>query len=292
VKYRVSHSTTYSYGSPVSLSHNQVRLVPRDDARRRCLISRQNVSPTPTVVQSWIDFFGNIAGYFMIDQPHRELVVTSESTVEVGPVLWLAAEATPAWDAVRDQVRNRGDDAALEASFFTFDSVFAKAGAEFAEYALPSFTVGRPLDAAVLDLTERIHRDFSYDPTATAVSTPTLDVLRSRRGVCQDFAHLEIACLRSLGLAARYVSGYLQTDPPPGRPRLIGADASHAWISVWCPGIGWLDFDPTNACQPAERHVLIAWGRDYVDVAPIKGVVLGGGAHVMSVSVDVTPLEA
>lgn len=289
MKYRVTHTTKYSYGSPVSLSHNQVHLVPRDDGRQRCLISRQNVLPTPTIVQSWTDYFGNPAGFFMIDQPHRELVVTSESMVEVEQPQWPDEDKTPAWHEVRDVLRRHEDEAALEASLFSFDSAWAKAGEGPADYAAPSFADGKSLGAAVRDLTERIHADFRYDPTATAVSTPTAEVLRLRRGVCQDFAHLEIACLRSLGLATRYVSGYLVTDPPPGRPKLIGGDASHAWVSVWCPGFGWIDFDPTNACRPAERHVTIAWGRDYGDVSPVQGVVLGGGTHTMAVSVDVSP---
>ena len=292
MKYRVTHTTTYSYGSSVSLSHNQLHLVPRDDARQRCLISRQNVLPTPTIVQSWTDFFGNPAGFFMIDQPHRELVVTSESMVDVGPPQWPDDAATLPWNEVREILRRRPDDASLQASLFTFDSELAKARDDAAEYAASSFVEGRSLGAVVHDLTERIYNDFRYDPTATAISTPTSEVLRHRRGVCQDFAHLQIACLRSFGLAARYVSGYLLTDPPQGKPKLVGGDASHAWVSVWSPQHGWIDFDPTNACRPAERHVTIGWGRDYGDVSPVKGVVLGGGTHHMRVSVDVSPASA
>jgi len=288
MQYQVKHTTTYHYGSPVSLSHNQVHLVPRSDARQRCLISRQQVLPTPSVVRSWTDFFGNSAGFFVIDLPHRELVVQSESLVKVAKADWPTAADTPRWEDVRDRLQAQPiDESALDAVLFTFDSALAKASSAAAEYAAPSFVPGRTLGEAVYDLTHRIYTEFTYDPTATAVSTPTSEVLRLRRGVCQDFAHLQIACLRSLGLAARYVSGYLQTDPPPGRPRLVGADASHAWLSVWCPTHGWLDYDPTNGCRPDERHVSIAWGRDYADVSPVMGIVLGGGTHVMRVAVDV-----
>jgi len=161
-----------------------------------------------------------------------------------------------------------------------------------AEYTAPSFTKERPLLEAVADLTGRIHRDFTFDRTATTVATPLQTVFRTRRGVCQDFAHLEIACLRSLGLAARYVSGYLESVPPPDQPRLTGADASHAWVSVFCPPVGWVDVDPTNDVLADERHVTVAWGRDYGDVSPLRGVILGGGQHALHVGVSVVPVTA
>ena len=197
---------------------------------------------------------------------------------------------TASWDQVRNLSRGVQIGAALEASEFLYDSPLIKMDDAFAEYAAASFPKSRPTLAAVLDLTRRIHDDFSFDQEATTVSTPVRDVLKKRRGVCQDFAHLQIACLRSLGLPARYVRGYLRTYPPPGKERLVGADVSHAWLSVYCPGAGWLDVDPTNNVFPSDRHVTVAWGRDYSDVSPIRGVVLGGGGHELKVSVDVTQI--
>jgi transglutaminase-like putative cysteine protease len=174
---------------------------------------------------------------------------------------------------------------------FRFESPYIQFLDAARDYALQSFTPNRPLLDAALELTSRIYREFQYSPAATSISTPTWEVLKQRRGVCQDFAHLQITALRSLGLAARYVSGYLVTVPPPGKARLIGADASHAWLAVFCPGYGWIDLDPTNNVIPQERHVTLGWGRDYHDVCPIQGVLTGGGAHVLTVSVDVSPLS-
>lgn len=192
------------------------------------------------------------------------------------------------WEEVRDSIRT--DRNHLEACQFTYDSHYVARSNALLEYAAPSFAAGRPMLDAVADLTARIHREFRYDAKATTLATPLKEVLQHRHGVCQDFAHLAIGCLRSLGLAARYVSGYLQTNVPEGKERLIGADASHAWLSVFCPDVGWVDFDPTNNMIPADRHLTIAWGRDYDDVSPIKGVILGGGSHTMTIAVDVAPL--
>jgi transglutaminase-like putative cysteine protease len=174
----------------------------------------------------------------------------------------------------------------------TFDSPHVRTSAELQAYAAPSFPPGRPVLEAVRDLVTRIHQDFIYDATATEVSTPVATVLSARRGVCQDFAHVAIGCLRALGLAGRYVSGYLLTRPPPGRPRLVGADASHAWMATWVPRLGWVDFDPTNDLIAGQDHVTIAHGRDFSDVTPIRGIILGGGAHQLAVSVDVAPLDS
>jgi transglutaminase-like putative cysteine protease len=200
------------------------------------------------------------------------------------------AGETPQWEALRDRLPNDRGGPYLDAYQYVFDSRAAFAKQEFAEYALVSFTPGRPVLDAALDLTRRVHADFLYDPRATTVATPVGEVFETRRGVCQDFAQFQIAALRSLGLAARYVSGYLSTVPPPGRPRLIGADATHAWVSVFCGDFGWVDLDPTNNQIPSDRHVLIAWGRDFDDVSPVKGVILGGGQHTITVSVDVQPM--
>jgi transglutaminase-like putative cysteine protease len=239
-----------------------------------------------------VDFFGNLVTFFAMQAPHRTLIVTANSTVEVTPVELPSAPDTLAWDTVRNALRHDCSPAGLEAYQYVFDSPYIASSAALQHYAAPSFPAGRPLLAAVLDLTRRIHADFTYDPQATSVSTPLHDVLHTRRGVCQDFAQVQIGCLRALGLAARYVSGYLVTQPLPGRPRLAGADASHAWVAVYCPGVGWIEVDATNNVLPSDHHIIVAFGRDYGDVSPIKGVFLGGGQHTVTVAVDVVPVES
>ena len=287
MNYRVTHATTYRYSKPVSLCHNLLHLTPRSDGRQTCLRSEIEVKPAPTLIREQADFFGNRETYFTIEEPHDELAVKAVSRAEVAPAVAPDPAATPPWEEVRAALEQDRSPEGLEARSFVFDSPYVKASPDLADYAAPSFPAGRPLLDAGLDLMRRIHADFRYDPRATTISTPLREVMALRRGVCQDFAHLQIGCLRSLGLAARYVSGYLRTTPPPGRPRLVGADASHAWLSVWCAGFGWIDLDPTNAQIPSEGHILLAWGRDYDDVSPIKGVNLGGGRHSMTVEVDV-----
>jgi transglutaminase-like putative cysteine protease len=287
MNYRVMHTTTFRYSKPVSLCHNIVHLAPRADERQKCHRCEVEVKPAPALIREQTDYFGNRATYFTIEEPHDMLMVKAVSSVEVLPAGPLAPTATPPWEAVRKSLEQDRSPQGLEARQFVFDSPYVRAATELTDYAAPSFPPGRPLLAAALDLMERIHAEFCYDPRATTLSTPLREVMALRRGVCQDFAHLQIGCLRSLGLAARYVSGYLRTAPPPGRPRLVGADASHAWLSVWCPGSGWIDLDPTNAQTPADGHILLAWGRDYDDVSPIRGVNLGGGRHSMTVEVDV-----
>jgi transglutaminase-like putative cysteine protease len=282
MKYRVSHTTTYCYSEPVSLGHNLAHLTPRAFERQWCLTSRTIVHPTPARVEVWIDYFGNHASYFTLEEEHRELTISAISDVVVLAPLNPLPAATPPWEKC-----GVGPDVVP----FTLDSPYVPCHESLRDYALESFLPGRPLLESALELTARIHREFKYDTTATGVNTPVLEVFEKRRGVCQDFAHLEMACLRSLGLPARYVSGYLLTDPPPGKPRLVGADASHAWLSIFCPTLGWLDLDPTNNVIPTLRHVTLAWGRDYSDVCPLKGVVLGGGTHSVNVAVDVVPLE-
>ena len=289
MKYQLSHTTTFRYSDPVPLGHNKAHLTPRSFWRQECLISRLDIAPNPATVQRWSDYFGNQVTFFTIEDEHRELMVKAISQVEVFAPYTPSPEETPPWENVLATFDVPADADTLAASQFTFDSPYVRRHRDLAEYAAVSFTPGRPLLAAALDLTERIFREFKFDPTATCVNTPTSEVFQKKRGVCQDFAHLQVACLRSLGLAARYVSGYLLTDPPPGKPRLIGADASHAWLSVFCPGTGWLDFDPTNNQMPSLRHVTLGWGRDYGDICPINGLFLGGGRHVMTVAVDVVP---
>ena len=289
MKYSISHTTTYRYGETVPLGHNEACLTPRASPWQRCHSNLLAIRPAPTVLQNWTDYFGNRVSYFTVEEEHRELSIHAQSQVEVWEPAYPDPASTPAWEDVREMLAAATDPEILAATLFGFPSPYVTCYLKLVEYALPSFAPRRPLWEAALDLTGRIYREFKYVPSATCVNTPTLEVLNHRRGVCQDFAHLQIACLRSLGLAARYVSGYLMTDPPPGRPKLVGADASHAWLSVFCPGAGWLDLDPTNNQAPTRRHVTLAWGRDYGDVCPLRGLVLGGGKHLMTVAVDVTP---
>jgi transglutaminase-like putative cysteine protease len=272
----------------VSLCHNLAHLTPRAAPGQSCLGTDLCVTPEPGVWTELTDFFGNPAVFFALQTPHRQLTVTARHRLKVGPRP--APADTPPWEAVRDRMRTDRSAQILEAYHFAFDSRYSQAHRDFAAYAAVSFTPGRPVLEALLDLTGRIHREFTYDPRATTVATPLAQVFASRRGVCQDYAHLQIACLRSLGLAARYVSGYLCTNPPPGQDRLIGADATHAWLSVYCGDAGWLEVDPTNDQMPSTSHLILSWGRDYEDVSPIKGVILGGGQHTVTVSVDVSPV--
>ncbi|HZZ70780.1 MAG TPA: transglutaminase family protein [Pirellulales bacterium] len=291
MRYQVIHTTTYEYSETVPLCHNQVRLTPRGFGRQQVLRHSLTVAPRPSMRREWTDLFGNTVTYFSLEQFHNRLTVTSQGALEVAPWTPPNLTQTPAWEIARDDVRAARTAETLFAAPFVFESPFVPYWPEAAEYARPSFPAGRPLAAAVMDLTERIHAEFVFDPRATTINTPVGEVLTYRRGVCQDFAHLQISCLRSLGLPARYVSGYLLTDPPPGQPKLIGVDASHAWLAVFVPSYGWLDFDPTNNQIPGQRHLTLGWGRDYGDVCPIKGTFLGGGTHRMQVAVDVRPLE-
>lgn len=286
-RYEIIHATTYDYGHEVSVSHHVARLTPRQLERQAVEHYSLTIEPEPVSAFDHADYFGNTVTFFTMFRPHARLSITARSVVEVE--MPDAPGDSPAWETVRDSLRLGTEQAHLEPYEFTLDSPMVAATPALAAYAGPSFEKDRPLIEAVADLTGRIHHDFTFDPTATTVATPLEAVFRNRRGVCQDFAHLEIACLRSLGLAARYVSGYLESIPPPGQPRLAGADASHAWVSVYCPRNGWVDVDPTNNLIPANRHIALAWGRDYSDVSPIRGVILGGGEHQWSVAVDVVP---
>ncbi|WP_254513604.1 transglutaminase family protein [Anatilimnocola floriformis] len=290
MKYKVTHTTIYDYSDAVPVCHNEIRLWPRDHRRQVCLQHRLRVRPEPAHTDHRTDYFGNHAGQFAIEQPHNRLTVTAVSQVQVTPPEVPAPSSTPPWEDIRDRFAIGQPPWWLEARQFVLDSPYVQASSALRALAEPSFTPGRPWLEAVLDLTRRIYTEFKYDPAATNVNTALETVLRIRRGVCQDFAHLQIGCLRSLGLPARYVSGYLLTQPPPGQPRLVGADASHAWVAAFCPEAGWIDFDPTNNVIPGVGHVTLAWGRDYGDVCPIKGVVVGGGQHRMRVAVDVAPM--
>ena len=289
--YQVTHTTTYHYQDAVSLSHHVLRLSPRQLRHQRCLEHGVITTPVPAISQPHDDYFGNAVSFVTVEGAHRRLEIMARSKVSVTPPVRLDPLETPAWDSARDYCRGAQIGRTLDASEFLFDSPLVAPGDDYADYARPSFPKDRPILDAVLDLTRRIYADFKFDPEATTVATPLADVFKQRRGVCQDFAHLQIACVRSLGLPARYVSGYLETLPPPGRRRLEGADASHAWVSVYAPGLGWMDVDPTNNMQPGARHITVAWGRDYSDVSPVRGVILGTGEHTLKVSVDVAPAE-
>ena len=290
MNYRVRHRTTYHYEDPVSVSHHVVRLTPRNLPRQTCRASQLSILPAPPVTSAHFDYFGNTLTSFTLSEPHDCLIVETNSDLEVNAIEWTDFSGSPPWEAVRESLAGGHSDEILNAYQFVFDTQRVRSSPELAAYARESFPEGRPLLAAVLDLTRRIHQDFRFDKEATEVTTPVQTFFEKRRGVCQDFAHLQIGCMRSLGLPARYVSGYLRTMPPPGRPRLVGADASHAWCSAWCPGSGWVDFDPTNNCVPSDGHITVAWGRDYSDVSPIYGVLLGGARHKLHVEVDVMPL--
>jgi transglutaminase-like putative cysteine protease len=283
-----THTTTYLYGDPVSICHTQVHLTPRSSASQRVVSYALEVRPEPAFTVTRTDYFGNEFTYFCIHEPHQTLTVTSLSQVDLHPEEPPHEDLTPPWEQVRDEVHEAGreedEDEGFRALEFTFASPFVKVGPEFAAYAALSFTPERPIAAAAFDLTHRIYTEFRYDPRATTISTPVDEVLKLKRGVCQDFAHLMISCLRSLGLPARYVSGYLRSGK-----NTVGDEASHAWCSVYCPGFGWVDFDPNNDVMPHLNHLTIAYGRDYSDVAPVNGVAIGGGEQMITVSVEVLP---
>ena len=283
--YHITHKTIYDYGDTVPECFNIVRLNPRPIFDQECLEHRLEITPQPDDLVRREDFFGNRIEQFSIHIPHQSLSVTAVNRVEVTPRNYPDFEETPAWERVADF--DPKED--LMATQYSRNSPHVKTDEAIREYAKRSFTSGRPIAEASLDLTHRIFNDFEFDPDATTVSTPVADVFQKRAGVCQDFAHFQIACFRSLNLPSRYVSGYIRTIPPPGKPRLIGADASHAWASVYAGEAGWIDFDPTNNAIPETDHITIGWGRDYSDVCPIQGVFTGGGQTVMNVSVDVAP---
>jgi transglutaminase-like putative cysteine protease len=290
--YRIVHRTTYKYKNPVSLGNHVACLKPRLLQHQQLTQTELRIQPLPATETERVDYFGNLLCFFTVQEPHKQLVVEARSEVIMQDNTSPWPQQSPPWEMAAQSLPNDLSTEGLKAYQFGFESPRIRVRPEFADYALQSFTPGRPMTEALLDLTARIHKDFRFDSKVTTVRTTTEEVFRKRRGVCQDFAHLQIACLRSLNLAARYVSGYLRTYPPPGKPRLIGADASHAWVSAYCPGVGWLDVDPTNNLVPSNGHVTLAWGRDYSDVSPLRGLILGGGAHTLKVAVDMEPLNS
>lgn len=291
MNYRVTHVTTYEYHEPVSLSQHVIRLRPRELRGQRCSRHELSFTPQPRHTELHTDYFGNAVVFVSIEQPHTRLCIHSSSEVHRSPALKLIPKETPSWEQVRDLSRGCQIGAALEASEFLYDSPLIKKGDAYSEYASKSFTRGKPILEAVLDLTKRIKHEFTFDPGATTVATPVETVFKNKRGVCQDFAQVQIACLRSLGLPARYVSGYIETIPPPGQEKLAGSDASHAWVSFFCHSLGWIDVDPTNNLLVSHQHVTVGWGRDFSDVSPVRGVILGSGQHSVKVAVDVERIE-
>lgn len=291
-RFRVDHVNTYYYGHRVGLNYGEARLLPRQAVGQRVLERTLVMNPFVDDYSERDDAFGNRVVWFNLRQPHQSLSVTACSLIE--RCVQLHPSSSAAWEEVVEQLgkpllgESEPDLDYIAAREFCLPSPLAPLEAEAVEFARGSFTPGRPLLEAALDLSARIQAEFAYRPNATSIETPLAEVLAERHGVCQDFAHLALSGLRGLGLAARYVSGYLETTPLPGEARLVGADASHAWFSVYLPQQGWFDFDPTNGSITGDGHLTLAWGRDYDDVAPLKGVIYGGGSHSLDVGVTVT----
>lgn len=301
--YDISHRTTFEYSTTVDISQHLLHLTPRSRQRQTLHRNALLVSPTPTLTQSSFDYFGNPTTYLTVQDPHKTLTISSSSQVEIDESIEPPAPgATMAWDRLNQMLAialdadlagrlfDVEDHSALDIQQYMFESPFTGSKAARA-YAEPSFPPGRAVLSGAVDLMQRIFKDFKYRGGVTDIYTPVDHVLEERQGVCQDFAHLQIACLRALRLPARYVSGYLLTHPPKGQKKLVGSDASHAWLSVWTPEFGWVDLDPTNNLLPYDEHITIAWGRDYGDVSPVTGLVLGGGEQVVEVAVDVRPAK-
>ncbi len=290
MKYRVRHLTEYRYNSPVSLCYNITHLLPRDTPNQRCLYKQIRVTPTPIYQNEGTDYFGNHTFYFSIQEPHDRLAIEVESTFDIEE--HDLPNQLNLYSITCGELRQRlkfADTPELRmAKEYVLDSALIQRSSEFADFARQIFHDDAPLLQAALDFTHQIFEEFTFDPVATNITTPPEEVLKEKRGVCQDFAHLAIACIRSVGLPARYMSGYIETLPPPGQEKLVGADASHAWFAIFVPELGWVEFDPTNDLMPNEQHIVTAWGRDYADVTPLQGVIFDGGETLgLYVSVDV-----
>ncbi len=286
ITYEIFHRTVYEYEDPVTISNHTIHLQPRAFPEQRIINSQVVIEPQPSTIHEYDDYFGNPAAFFTIEAMHERLEIDCRSEVEVTVVDKPDPLSSPAWESVRDNLHMDATSTGLLSMEFSYASRYVPELQQAYEYARQSFTPGRPLLDAALDLNTRIFDDFTFDSSATTVSTPVLEVYENKRGVCQDFAHFMLSCLRSLGLAARYVSGYLRTLPPPGQAKIFGADASHAWIAVYCPKSGWLQLDPTNNRYAESDYVVLGWGRDYSDVSLIRGVLAGGSEHSLSFSVN------
>ena len=294
-KYRIRHETIYRYDADVVHAHHLLHLVPRPMPYQECLDHQVSIEPPPNRQVAELDAFGNPLLRVELAQPHRELSVVSQMQVEVHTRPAVSAETTEPWEKVRDAFAYRGawpSRDQLEAARFRHESPHVRVKQAFTDYSAGCFGPGTPILVCAETLSTKLHADITYAPGETVIGTAATEVLETRRGVCQDFAHLMIACLRSRGLPARYVSGYLSTNAPADKDgkKLVGDAASHAWVSVWSPPYGWIEFDPTNGCFAGTDHVAVAWGRDFGDVSPLRGVILGGGQHQLSVTVAVEPL--
>lgn len=285
MKYKITHQTHYNYYENVNLAHNEAWLVPTSAAYQTCQHTHIRIEPRPAVYHEYADFFGNVACHFSIQQPHNKMSVTATHLIEVHRS-YDTKDIMP-WEEVRDSLHQSFTDEAIQARQFCLETPFLSFLQEVQDYALQSFRPQKPLLEASKNLMSRIFKDFKFVAGATTISTPLEQVFRQRKGVCQDFAHIGVACLRSLGLAARYVSGYIETIPPKGEAKLVGADASHAWFSVYHPTISWVDFDPTNNQLANNQYITLAYGRDYTDVPPLKGIIFSSGTHALKVAVDV-----
>ncbi|MES2664128.1 MAG: transglutaminase family protein [Pseudomonadota bacterium] len=288
MKYRIKHVTHYQYMQSVAMCRNEARMSPINNQHQTCLSHRYVIQPSPQLIEKHFDYFGNQVTHFTILQAHKELRISVFSEVEVLDKNFdkIVAQALT-HEQMTDLLTHAKKTTDLRAVEYTLPSLLIQISDAVKSYAAPSFTPGRTLYETCLDLMQRIFTEFKYDPTFTSISTPLEEVIAHKKGICQDFAHLAIACLRSQGLAARYVSGYLETVPPPGQKKLVGADASHAWFSVYFGDGVWLEFDPTNNIVPKQQHITLARGRDYSDVSPLRGIIYGGGEHELLVSVDV-----
>jgi transglutaminase-like putative cysteine protease len=287
MNYQITHRTFYEYTAPVSVSHHVARLEPLATAMQSRESFSLQIFPAPALRKARTDYFGNQLCFFAIQEIHSRLEIITSSRVSMRAEKPASNESVAPWESVAEMFRDPVSPEVVEPYQFVFDSPQVRASLALSDYARESFAAGTPLIAGARNLTQRIFKDFKFDSKATTVATPLEEVWEKRRGVCQDFAHLGIACLRSLGLPARYVSGYLRTRSPEGAPRLVGADASHAWFTIFSPGTGWMDFDPTNNLQPAGEHITVAYGRDFGDVSPVAGILTGGGRHIVKVAVDV-----
>jgi transglutaminase-like putative cysteine protease len=293
-RYEVRHETVYAYGGEVAHSHQLLHLTPRPLAHQSCTAHTIRLDPAPSVRRDEVDAFGNPVTRLEYDRPHDRLEVVAEATVEIDIPASPDTAVSQPWEEVCRTLDYSGRPLPpdlLDAARYRGESPYVRIKQRFSDYAADCLRPGLPLAVAAEALMHRLHREFRYAPGTTDITTPVLDAFEMRRGVCQDFAHIMLACLRSRGLAARYVSGYLRTQPAPGvAPALVGADASHAWVSVFCPPFGWIDYDPTNDVLAGSDHITVAWGRDFGDVSPLRGVIVGGGRHHLQVRVAVRPV--
>jgi|AntAceMinimDraft_5_1070358.scaffolds.fasta_scaffold00508_2 transglutaminase-like putative cysteine protease len=292
MRFRIKHITHYNYADRVTRCYNLAYVIPRDTVRQQCLSNRITLSPLPSTTHKRADYFGNKAFHFEIQKAHTELTITAVSDVQMSDRDHeLNLDLGISYKEALDYLRHTHKPETIEAREFLLSSPMIEANETLADYARPSFADDRSLKSCVADLTSRIFKEFTYDPQFSTIATPLAEVLKHKKGVCQDFAHLQVGCLRAMGIPAKYVSGYIETLPKPGEVKLVGADATHAWIAFFCPEEGWVEFDPTNDSLAGSQHIVTAFGRDYFDVTPLRGVIFGGGVGpVLNVSVDVSRL--